>query len=106
MPVLLPSLLTMVAAQLFDLGTFVQMLRRVGPAAETNPFVAGALSSDGLPTIILAKLVLVLFLASLAVVLTRARQPRAGRIAAFVIGASIVAGLVGGGSNALAIGVL
>lgn len=103
MPVLIPGLMTMIAAQLFDLGTFVTMIRRLGPAAETNPFVAGALANHGLPDLILGKAVLMLFIVALSIVLSR--QPRLidRRMTAVVLGVSIVAGLIGGGSNALVI---
>jgi hypothetical protein len=33
MPLLVPALLTMVAAQLLDLATFVTMVRRLGPSS-------------------------------------------------------------------------
>jgi hypothetical protein len=88
MSVLFMGLMTMVAAQLFDLSTFLAMIHRHGSAVESNPLVSGALSNDGLVT----------------VVLVRTDRPSQARIAAVVIGVSILAGLIGGGSNALVLG--
>jgi len=101
MPVVFTGLMTMVAAQLFDLSTFLAMLRRVGPAAETNPFVVDTLTNHGLPILVIGKLVVVGFVAALTVVLIHSQRPSQARIAALVVAISIVAGLVGGGSNAL-----
>lgn len=100
------ALITMVAAQLLDLGTFVTMIRRLGPGAEANPLVAGALAHDGLPMVVLGKLVLMLFVASLTVVLVRRATPLDRRMAALMLGVSIVAGVIGGGSNAIVLGPL
>jgi hypothetical protein len=95
---LLP-LLTVVVAQAFDLGTFVAMVRRVGPAAEANPLVASLFQDYGTIAVAFAKAVLVLFVVALAV--STARQPRRIRVAtaALPVGLAIVAGLVGGISN-------
>jgi hypothetical protein len=106
MSVLFMGLMTMVAAQLFDLSTFLAMIHRHGSAVETNPLIAGALSSDGLVAVVLAKIVLMVFVAALTVVLVRSDRRGQSRIAALVVGISIVAGLIGGGSNALVLGSL
>ena len=39
MPVMVAGVLAMSAAQLLDLATFVNMVHRLGPAAELNPLV-------------------------------------------------------------------
>jgi hypothetical protein len=101
MPVLIPGLMTMIAAQLFDLGTFVTMIRRLGPASETNPFVVDALANHGLPGLVVGKAVLMLFIVALTMVLGRRSSLADRRVTAIVLGVSIVAGLIGGGSNAL-----
>ena len=106
MPVVFTGLMTMVAAQLFDLSTFLAMLQRFGSAAESNPFVADALANHGLPILVIAKLVVMGFVAALSVVLVRSRRPSQARLAAVVVAISIVAGLLGGGSNALVLGTL
>lgn len=106
MPVLIPGLMTMIAAQLFDLGTFVTMIRRLGPASETNPFVADALANHGLADLVVGKAVLMLFIVALTFVLSRQSRVVDRRAAAIVVGVSIVAGLIGGGSNALVLGSL
>jgi hypothetical protein len=101
MPVVFMGLMTMVAAQLFDLSTFLAMLRRIGPAAESNPFVVTAMTDHGVPILVIAKLVTMGFVAALTIVLVRTQRPSSARIAALVVAISIVAGLIGGGSNAL-----
>ena len=101
MPVVFMGLMTMVAAQLFDLSTFLAMLRRVGPTAESNPFVVDAMMNHGVPILVIAKLVTMGFVAALTVVLVRTQRPNRSRVAALVVAISIVAGLIGGGSNAL-----
>jgi hypothetical protein len=106
MSVLFRGLMTMVAAQLFDLSTFLAMIHRHGSAVESNPLVSGALSNDGLAAVVFAKLILMALVAAVTVVLVRTDRPGQGRIAAVVIGVSIVAGLIGGGSNALVLGTL
>jgi hypothetical protein len=106
MSVLFMGLMTMVAAQLFDLSTFLAMIHRHGSAAESNPLVAGALSNDGLVTVVFAKLVLMVFVAALTIVLVRSDRRGQARVAALVVAVSIVAGLIGGGSNALVLGSL
>jgi len=106
MPVVFMGLMTMVAAQLFDLSTFLAMLRRVGPAAESNPFVVDAMTNHGLPILVVAKLVTMGFVTALTIVLVRTQRPSRARVAAFVVAISIVAGLIGGGSNALVLGTL
>ena len=40
MPILVAAVLTMSAAQLLDLVTFMNMVNAVGPLAEANPLVA------------------------------------------------------------------
>lgn len=97
------SLLTVVAAQLFDLGTFVAMIRRVGPHAEANPLVASLFADYGTIAVAFAKAALVLFVVALAI--STGRQPRRIRLATAVlpVALAIVAGLVGGVSNSIVI---
>jgi hypothetical protein len=103
MPVLPVALLTVAAAQLLDLATFIEMMRRVGPVAEANPLVAILYTVYGLPIVAVTKVALIGLVTSIVVVM--ARRP-ADRMMGVVIGAAIVAGLVGGVSNTLAIGIL
>jgi hypothetical protein len=94
------ALLTAVAAQLFDLGTFLVMVRRFGSSAEANPLVAGLFADYGTPLVALAKLSVLLLVVALAVSTAR-RSPRVRLLAgALPLGVAIVAGLVGGISNA------
>ncbi|HLX33948.1 MAG TPA: DUF5658 family protein [Candidatus Limnocylindrales bacterium] len=104
MPTLTLAVLTMSAAQLLDLTTFVAMVRQVGLDAELNPLVADLVNGYGLPMAAIAKLALMAFVVALTIMLMRrtGRFERALGIA--VIGVAIVAGVIGGGSNVLAMG--
>lgn len=94
------SLVTAVAAQFFDLATFVAMVHHDGREAEANPLVAGLFADYGTPAVALAKAALVLFVVALAVSTAR-RGRRAEVVAGMVpVALAIVAGLVGGLSNA------
>ena len=100
MPVL-PALLTMAVAQFFDLGTFIAMLERIGPHAEANPIVLSVLDSLGMPGILLAKVALTVLVAAVSVVLLSRPEHRDRFLGALVLGWAILAGVIGGGSNAL-----
>ncbi len=101
MPILAPALATMVAAQLLDLATFVSMIRRVGIAGEANPFVIGLFQDGGLPTLILAKLALIVLIGSVAVVLLAARGRNWHRVGGVLLAVAIAAGILGGWTNFL-----
>jgi hypothetical protein len=103
MPVLVPALLTMIAAQLLDLGTFIEMVRRVGIAGEANPFVLDLFRDGGLPTLILAKVSLVVLIGSVSVALLAMRGRTWQRAGGVLLAVAIFAGIVGGWSNALTI---
>ena len=104
MPLLVPGLLTLVAAQLFDLATFVTMVGRFGPGAEVNPLVSAMLGAGGMPEVVLAKLALVVLVGATAVVLLGARGPGFRRVGSVLLACGIVAGIFGGWTNALTIG--
>ncbi len=96
---------TMAVAQFFDFGTFVVMVQRHGAGAEANPLVAGILGDLGVPAAALAKAALVLLVAATVAILVQG--PDSGgrrRVASVVLGVGIVAGLVGGCTNALTLG--
>lgn len=103
-PVFIP-LLTMAVAQLFDFGTFVVMIRRHGPEAEANPLVAAILTDLGVPAAALVKAALVLLVASIVVIMSGS-PGKIGRrrLAALILGLAVLAGLVGGCTNAMTIG--
>jgi hypothetical protein len=93
---------TLITAQLFDFGTFVRMVERHGAAAEANPLVGALFLDFGLPMLLVSKIVLVAFEVSVVAVLAHQGRSGAGRVlAGAVLGTGIVAGLVGGLSNAL-----
>lgn len=104
---LVASVLTMTVAQLLDLATFAEMVRRVGPAAEANPIVAAMFGAGGMPAVAIAKVALTAIVA--AVVARLAGQPSsrlATALVGLVLAAGIAAGIVGGATNAAAIGLL
>jgi hypothetical protein len=104
MPALTLAVLTMTTAQLFDLGTFVTMVARVGPAAEANPLVAGVLEAYGLPMAVIVKMALIALVVAVSVVLTARSHRLDRRLGVAVISVAIVAGLFGGWTNAATIG--
>ena len=107
MRVLIAAVLTMSAAQLFDLATFDVMMQRVGPAAEANPLVATMFGVYGLPVVAIAKVALLALVTAIVAVLA---DPTIQRVRVSVIVAilsvGIAAGLVGGATNTVAIGLL
>ncbi len=98
------ALLTMILAQALDLTTFVLMVARRTAAAEANPMVAGLLGTVGVPGLVFAKVAIVLLVGALGLLVLakgwRGRQAMAGVLP---MGAAIVAGLIGGLTNAWAI---
>jgi hypothetical protein len=104
MRVMVAAVLTMSAAQLFDLGTFVAMTQRLGPHAEANPLVSMLFAAYGYPIVAIAKVVLLAIVSAVGAILVH-RPSRPG-LAAAVIAIAIVIGLVGGVSNSAAIGAL
>jgi hypothetical protein len=97
----LAAVLAVTLAQLLDLGTFVRMVHLHGPGAEANPLIAHLLLGEGLPFVAVAKLAgLALVVASIVVLAGRPDRPRFPRLAAVVAAAAILAGLVGGWTNA------
>ena len=99
MPLLAAAVLTMSAAQLLDLATFVAMVNAAGPGAEANPLVRHLFVAYGLPLVAIAKIVL-LAGATAIVALLLGPRPRP-RMAAAVLAAGIAVGLVGGVSNSV-----
>jgi len=104
MPVLVAAVLTMSAAQLFDLATFVTMVRRLGPAAEVNPLVGVLFALYGYRLVAIAKVVLLAGVTATGAILVK-RQGTA-KLAVAVLAIGILIGLAGGISNTIAIGAL
>jgi hypothetical protein len=103
-PLLSLAVATVTLAQMLDLGTFVAMVRQGGLQAEANPFVAQLVAGYGLPIAAIAKIALLAFVIALSTLLI-GRHSRVERAAGIVvIAVAIVAGIVGGGSNVLAMG--
>jgi hypothetical protein len=97
-------LAALLAAQLFDFGTFTLMVSRHGIAAEMNPLVAQGFDYYGLPILVVVKFALVILLGSIVVLLARdgpSRQSVRGLAASITI-LAVIGGLVGGISNVLA----
>ena len=104
---LVAAVLTMTVAQLLDLATFAEMMRRVGAGAEANPLVAAMFAMGGIPAVAIAKVALTALVA--AVVAWLSNQPTsrlASALLGIVIGVGILAGLIGGATNTAAIGLL
>lgn len=91
-------LAAMLAAQLFDLGTFTRMVDQHGIGAELNPVVAQGFDLFGYPLVVAAKLVLVVLVGSIVVVLATGPRPRP-ILASFVTLLAVGAGVLGGISN-------
>jgi hypothetical protein len=104
MPVLVMGVLTMSAAQLLDLTTFMAMVDRLGPAAELNPIVKVLFSEYGYPMVAIAKVVLLAAVSGIVAILASA--PARPRLAGAVIAVAILVGVVGGLSNAVALGAI
>ena len=106
MPVLVAGVLTMSAAQLLDLAAFVTMIRQLGPAAELNPLVGALYALYGYPMVAIVKvLLLALVTAIVTILFANSTHPRP-RVVAGLLGLAILIGLVGGLSNAIAIGAI
>src|SRR5688500_20185812 len=104
MPVLVAGVLTMSAAQLLDLATFVNMIRQLGPAAELNPIVGGLYALYGYPMVAIVKVVLLALVTAVTTILfARTSRPR---LAASVVALGILVGIVGGLSHAIAGGAI
>ena len=101
MPLLAAAVLTMSAAQLLDLATFVAMVRAVGPEAEANPLVVFLFGAYGFPLVAIAKILLLAATTAIVALLLGVRSRPHPRMAAAVIAAGIVVGLVGGLSNSV-----
>jgi hypothetical protein len=95
------AVITATVAQMLDLGTFVRMIAVHGSLAEGNPLVAHLLDEFGVPYLAVAKIaVLSLVIAIVVVLWGRDGQRRNPRLAATIIGFAIVAGVIGGLTNA------
>jgi hypothetical protein len=104
MPVVVAGVLTMSAAQLFDLATFWTMVHRLGPGSEVNPLVGALFAVHGYAFVAAAKVAMLALVTAIGAILIR--QQRTARLAAIVITIGTVVGLAGGISNSVAIGAL
>jgi len=94
------ALLTLTTAQLFDLGTFVRMIEGRGLSAEANPLVQFLAIDFGVPFVAVAKVVGLSLVVSVIAVLASRSSSRHAALIGGVFAVAIVAGLVGGWSNA------
>jgi hypothetical protein len=103
-PVLRFRLASLVAAQMFDFGTFTVMVGRHGIDSEANPLVANGLALFGMPVVAILKAALVILLAAIVVLLDRGRTTRRRfpRLAATIAVLAVLGGLIGGIANVLA----
>jgi hypothetical protein len=100
-PIVRLRIAALVAAQLFDYGTFTLMVDRHGIGAEANPLVASGFAVYGLPLVAISKLALVVLVGAIIVLLGRGGPGRAAtpRLAGLVAVLAVGAGLIGGLSN-------
>jgi hypothetical protein len=94
------ALLTLTTAQLFDLGTFVRMVGQHGSASELNPFVHHLLTDYGILFVVVAKVVALALVVAIISVLAGRAATGHSRLVAMLFAVAIVAGLIGGLSNA------
>ena len=92
-------LVAVATAQAGDLLTFLRMILAAGLGAEANPLVAHGVGAVGLPTIIVAKIALIVLVVSCFAIIERAHR----RTAATVATAAVVAGLLGAYTNVMAL---
>ena len=104
MPVVVAAVLTMSAAQLFDLATFLNMVNRLGPTAEANPLVGLLFGLYGFPLVAIAKVTMLALVCAIGAILLR-RQATAP-LAGLILVAGTLIGLAGGISNSAAVGAL
>ena len=97
------AVLAVTAAQLLDLGTFVRMVRIHGGGVEANPIVAAIFSDFGLPFVAVTKIAALSLIVAVIVVLASTDRPSNRVLAATVAVFGVVAGVIGGLSNALVI---
>jgi hypothetical protein len=102
-PIVTLAILTATIAQLLDLGTFLRMVGVHGIGVEGNPIVGHLLSEYGLQFAVVAKVAVLALVVAVAVFLAERPARVAGRLAALVAGVAVIAGLIGGLSNAAVI---
>jgi hypothetical protein len=96
------AVITLTAAQMLDLGTFVRMIASHGFAVEANPLAAHLLAEFGLPFTAVAKVVALSVAVAVTVVLAeRSDRPGHPRLARAVVGVAVMAGIVGGWTNSV-----
>ena len=96
------AVLTLSAAQLLDLVTFVRMIGVHGSTAEANPFVRLLLVEHGLPLLVVAKIAALAVVVAVTVVLAgRAGSSAHRRTVTAVVATAVAAGVIGAWSNAL-----
>ena len=104
MPLLVAAVLTMSAAQLFDLATFLTMVHRLGPAAEANPLVTLLFGAYGFRMVAIAKVTMLALVTAIGAILLKQRGT--GPLVGGILALGIVIGLAGAVSNMIAIGAL
>ena len=93
------ALVVLALAHAFDYASFLALIARHGLAAEANPVVVSLTQEMGLPGLTLAKVVSVVFAASLVTVLASRRR----NVAILVLVFGIAVGVIGGLSNIAAL---
>jgi hypothetical protein len=96
--------LTLLAAQGLDFATFNTMVASYGPKAEANPLVQELFIALGTPAVATAKFLLIGLVIALGVAAAaRGRQGIWSTVGGLPLALAIVAGLIGGITNAAVI---
>ena len=94
-------LATLFLAQTLDLATFSVMVARHGAGAEANPIIVQVFDSFGMPAVIIVKLVLITFVAALALAASgKGNRKLWAMVGGLPLAVAIAAGLIGGITNA------
>jgi hypothetical protein len=93
-------LLAVATAQMGDFLTYLRMVALHGPAAEANPLVGHAALVLGVPGLMIAKLALIVVVATTFSILVRSHS----RLAVTIATSGTVAGLLGAATNVLVAG--
>lgn len=99
--VMTAAVMTLTVAQLLDLGTFIRMIARHGIEVEANPLVSHLVAEFGMQFVAVAKITaLSVVVATTVVLIGPPDKPGHPRLARIVVAVAVLAGLIGGWTNA------
>ena len=95
------AVVTLTVAQLLDLGTFIRMIARHGVEVEANPLVSHLAAEYGMQFVAVTKITALSVVVAVTVVLLgQPNGPGHPRLARTVVAIAVLAGLIGGWTNA------